>query len=77
MSGSLMISQYSNMLWPFDNNDSFSKETIFKNENEFVNVINNLDSNTDLYLKCLENQYYIVKKYFNKVWLRNYILSKM
>jgi hypothetical protein len=77
MSGSLMISQYSNMLWPFDINDSFSKETIFKNENEFVNVINKFDSNTDLYLKCLENQYYIVKKYFNKVWLRNYILSKM
>jgi hypothetical protein len=77
MSGSLMISQFNNLLWPFDNNESFSKETVFKNEEEFLSIINNLSNDKELYLKCLENQYNIVKKYFNKEWLRNYILSKI
>lgn len=77
MSGSLMISQYSNLLWPFEEGDSFSKETIFKNENEFFDVINNLKSNDELYLKCLKNQHYLVKKYFNTTWLKNYILLKI
>jgi hypothetical protein len=77
MSGSLMISQYSNLLWPFEEGDYFSKETIFKNENEFLNVIKELSINDELYLKCLTNQYYLVEKYFNKTWLKNYILSKI
>jgi hypothetical protein len=77
LSGSLMISQYSNLLWPFDNNESFSKETIFKNETDFLYIINELSKDNELYLKCLRNQYNIVKKYFNKEWLRNYILSRI
>jgi len=72
-----MISEYNDLLWPFDKNESFSKETIFKNENDFYNIINNLSIDKELYLKCLKNQYDIVKKYFNKKWLRNYILSKI
>ena len=77
LSGSLMLSQFNNLLWPFDNNDSFSKETIFKDENEFYNIINELSKDNELYLKCLKNQYTIVKKYFNKEWLRDYILSRI
>lgn len=77
LSGSLMISEYNDLLWPFDNNESFSKETIFKDENDFYNIINNLSKDNDLYLKCLKNQYYIVKKYFNKEWIRNYILLRI
>jgi hypothetical protein len=77
ISGSLMISQFNNLSWPFDNNESFSKETVFKNEEEFLSIINNLSNDKELYSKCLENQYNIVKKYFNKEWLRNYILSKI
>ena len=73
-SGSLMISQYSNLLWPFENGDLFSEETIFKNEHEFFKIIDDLNNNDELYSKCLNNQYEIVKKYFNKDWLRNYIL---
>jgi len=75
MSGSLMISQYSNLLWPFENGDSFSQETIFKNEHEFFQIMDNLNNDDELYSKCLYNQYEIVKKYFNKEWLRNYILT--
>lgn len=74
LSGSLMISQYNNLLWPFEDDDSFSKETIFKDEHEFVNVINKLQHDNELYFNCLNNQYNIVKKYFNKEWLRTYIL---
>lgn len=77
LSGSLMISEYNDLLWPFDKNECFSKETIFKDENDFYNIINNLSNDNELYLKCLKNQYDIVKKYFNKNWLRNYILSKI
>jgi hypothetical protein len=77
LSGSLMISEYNDLLWPFDNNETFSKETIFKNENDFFYVINELSKDKDLYLKCLKNQYTIVKKYFNKDWLRNYITKKI
>lgn len=77
LSGSLMISEYNDLLWPFDNNETFSKETIFKNENDLFNVINELSADKDLYLKCLKNQYTIVKKYFNKGWLRNYITKKI
>jgi len=74
LSGSLMIMQYNHLLWPFENNESFSEETIFKDEEDFINIINKLENDNELYLKCIENQYTIVKKYFNKDWIRNYIL---
>jgi hypothetical protein len=77
LSGSLMISQYNHLLWPFENDDKFSEELIFKNEHEFITILNNLAGNNDLYLKCLENQYNIVKKYFNKNWLKKYIINKI
>ena len=77
LSGSLMISEYNDLLWPFDNNEGFSKETTFKNDAEFFYIINELSKDNELYLKCLRNQHDIVKKYFNKEWLRNYILSRI
>ena len=72
-----MISEYNDLLWPFDNNENFSKETTFKNENEFFFIINELSKDNELYLKCLKNQHDIVKKYFNKEWLRDYITKKL
>jgi hypothetical protein len=77
LSGSLMIYEYNDLLWPFDNNEGFSKETTFKNDAEFFYIINELSKDNELYLKCLKNQYTIVKKYFNKEWLRDYILSRI
>ena len=77
LSGSLMISEYNDLLWPFDNNEGFLKETTFKNDAEFFYIINELSKDNELYLKCLRNQHDIVKKYFNKEWLRNYILSRI
>ena len=75
LSGSLMISQYNHLLWPFENDDKFSEETIFKTEQEFIAILNNLASNHEIYLKCLKNQHDIVCKYFNKDWIKKYILK--
>ena len=71
--GSLMISEYDNLKWPFE--ETFSEETIFKDENEFINKINKLNSDEELYKKCLDNQINIYNKYFNKTWIKSYILS--
>jgi hypothetical protein len=77
LSGSLIISEYNDLVWPFEDGDSFFNETIFKNENEFFEKIRELEKDNELYIKCLRNQNYIVTKYFNKNWIRSYILSKI
>jgi len=59
------------------NGDSFMIETIFKNENEFFEKISAFEKDNELYIKCLSNQHYIVKKYFNINWIKNYILSRI
>tara|TARA_B100001758_G_C18408180_1_gene613670 strand:- start:1114 stop:2064 length:951 start_codon:yes stop_codon:yes gene_type:complete len=71
--GTLMISEYNNLKWPFE--DEFRKETIFKNETEFKYIMNNLINNNNLYNNCLKNQNNIYKKYFNIEWIKNYILK--
>jgi len=71
--GSLMLSQFNDLKWPFE--ESFSEETIFKNENEFVDNLIKLNGNDELYKKCLYNQLYIYNKYFNKKWIKEYILN--
>ena len=77
MSGSLMISEYNDLLWPFNDGDSFSNETIFKDADDYYKKMMALTNNEQLYYECLKNQYNIVKKYFNKEWLRLYICSKL
>lgn len=71
--GSLMISEYNDLKWPFE--EEFSKETIFKDANEFIQKTNLLQNDINLYNKCLENQINIYKKYFNKNWIKSYILK--
>ena len=75
LSGSLMISEFNNLNWTFENNDNFMDETIFKDENDFIIKMNNLINNEELFKSCLNNQYKLVKKYFNKDWIKNYILK--
>ncbi len=70
---SLRISEYNDLKWPFD--EEFSKETIFKTAEEFIEKVNYLDKNPEIYNKCLENQKKIYDKYFNKKWIKNYILN--
>lgn len=73
LSGSLMISQKNDLVWPFE--EAFSEETIFTDENDFKSKIDLLENDIKLYEKCLKNQLNIVTKYFNKEWIKNYILS--
>jgi len=75
LSGSLILSQYNDLKWPFP--ETFSEETTFKNSKEYFQNLQKLSSNEELYNKCLTNQYTIVKKYFNKDWMREYIISKI
>lgn len=70
---SLRISQYSDLFWPFP--EQFSEETIFKDSNEYIKKIHKLIQNEELYQKCLKNQQNIVNKYFNKNWIKEYILK--
>ena len=69
----LMISEYNNLKWPFD--EIFSEETVFTDETDFVKKIQTLVNDENLYKKCLDNQNSIYNKYFNKEWIRNYIIG--
>ena len=73
--GSLMLSEYNDLKWPFREQDEFNKELKFKDEYEFYNIINTLTINESLYNKYLQNQNYIFNKYFNIEWIKNYILN--
>jgi hypothetical protein len=75
VSGSLLLQQKNDLVWPFP--ERFSKECYFTNSDDFIINLNELNKNNDTYYKCLKNQFTIVNKYFNKKWLRNYILTKI
>jgi hypothetical protein len=70
---SLLIAENNDIVWPFP--EQFSEETIFKNATDYIEKVNMLSVNNELYTKCLTNQQNIVNKYFNVVWIRNYIAS--
>lgn len=71
--GSLRISEYNNLKWCFD--EDFCEETIFKDENDFFIKYNRLCNDDELYKKCLDRQNYIIDKYYNKDWIKSYILK--
>jgi len=74
-SGSLMIQEKNELVWPFP--EQFSEETIFTTSDEFIKKIQRLRNDSNLFQTCLLQQYTIVSTYFNKVFLRNYILSNI
>lgn len=59
-------------MWPFENNDEWPQLIFFENKKEFTNHLNKLNDD-QIYNDTLAKQCYIVKKYFNKNWLRKYI----
>jgi len=71
----LLLSEKIDVIWPFDEGDNFSEECFFEQGNcdDLYRIYNNFENNDELYKKCLENQMYIVKKYFNNDWIWNYI----
>lgn len=72
-SGSLRISQRSNLKWTFD--DEFCEETIFDNANNLLEKIIRLENDSELYKKCIDKQNEIVRKYMNLDYLKKYIES--
>ena len=70
---SLLIQQRKDLVWPFENDDSFSNETQFETAEECLEKIRILRNNDDVYNRCYENQQYIKNKYFSKEWLSSYI----
>ena len=71
--GSLRISEYNNLKWPFE--ETFSEETIFKDDTDFFEKIDALNNDNAIYIKCLTNQLNIYNKYFNKKWIKEYIMK--
>jgi hypothetical protein len=62
------------MVWPFEDGDGFSRETIFKTSDEFIEKLQQLRNDKDLYDRALANQHYIKEKYFQVSWLRSYLI---
>lgn len=75
--GTLMISEYNDLKWPFEEGDGFNKEVQFKDEIEFIKKINTLNSDAKLYKNCLDNQNYLFDKYFNLKWIKDYIMNNI
>lgn len=71
----LLLAEKIDIVWPFENDDKFSDECFFEQGNidDFYRIYNNFEKNPELYKKCLENQMYIVDKYFNNEWICKYI----
>jgi hypothetical protein len=73
--GSLRIAEYNDLKWPFE--ETFSQETFFKDDKDFFEKINALNNDYELYIKCISNQLNIYNKYFNKKWIKEYIITFM
>lgn len=73
--GSLIISEYNDLKWPFEEDDDFNDELKFRDEKEFYKIMTKLNTYPDFYNKCLENQNKIFNKYFNLKWIKSYILK--
>ncbi len=56
---------------------SWDPDTLFTTSEEFKFKLNKLLTDNDHYKKCLDKQNQIISKYFNKKWMKEYILSKM
>lgn len=75
--GSLLFTNICDLDWGFEDGDAFSDETIFTDENDFIPKSQILLNNDDIYKKCLDNQNYLVEKYFTKEYMRQTILNKL
>lgn len=71
--GTLMLSMCGDLEWGFEDGDEFHPDTFFKTSDEFKLKLDRILNDDEHYNKCIEQQAYIVKKYFNKSWLRRYI----
>lgn len=75
LTNTLLISQKNKLVWPFE--EQFDENTIFENKDDFISKMNKFNTDVNIYLTAKQKQDYIFNRYFNKEWLRNYILSKI
>jgi gluconate kinase len=68
-----MLSMCKELEWGFEDGDAFHPDTFFTTADEFKEKLGRLLTDEDHYKTCLQQQYYIVDKYFNQPWLRKYI----
>ena len=69
----LLLAEKIDIVWPFEDGDNFSEECFFSSAEELVEKYTIFENDEKLYKKCLDNQLYIIDKYFNNVWLWKYI----
>lgn len=72
-SGSLLMAQRIDVVWPFEKGDGFSDICFFDNVDQLRANYDMLEADSELYNKCINNQMYLVEKYFNKQWHMSYI----
>lgn len=74
---SLMIMEEMDVIFPFEKNDFFANECVFVHATEFIEKVYRLKNDLNLYKQCKEQQEYILNKYYNYNWIRNYVDSKL
>lgn len=72
-SGSLWITNITDLKWPFD--DIFPEECIFTTAQEFVDKINKLQSNDELFWDVYTRQRAIIDKYMTSDFIKSYIMQ--
>jgi len=75
ISGALLLQQKNNLKWTFE--DEISEYCLFIDANDYFKKLKLLQENDELYNDCLKIQYDIVNKYFNKEYLREYIIINL
>jgi hypothetical protein len=75
--GTLVMTMVKDLHWGFEEGDAFHPDTLFSSGEEFEQKIDRLLHDKLHYNICLTVQNYLVDKYFNKDWMRTYILRKL
>jgi len=74
ISGSLRMHNFNDLNWGFEEGDSFHEACYFSSRDEFVSKKNRLLSDEQLYNSSLSRQETLIRKYFSKNAVREYIL---
>lgn len=74
ISGSLRMHNFNDLNWGFEEGDAFHEACYFSSGDEFVFKKNRLLSDEQLYNSALSRQETLIRKYFSKNAIREYIL---
>ena len=71
------MSNIQELAWGFEEGDHFSDLCIFSDGDDFLKKKIALLGNQETYQSALQQQETLIRKYFNKDALRNYIIQKV